>query len=183
MARVLAEAFATDPAFEYMLPPRISRRDKRLERFFRDEVARSRRLGGAWTTEDAAGAAIWYPPGRWKPSTWEMLKATPSAVRIFGRQLPLGMRALNVLQKHHPTVAHWYLYYLGTTPQRQSTGIGSMLMRPVLQTCDEQGIPAYLEATSERNRDLYLRHGFAPTEVLELPRGGPTVHPMWREPQ
>jgi GNAT superfamily N-acetyltransferase len=93
------------------------------------------------------------------------------------------VRALAVIQKHHPTVPHWYLYYLATTAHRQSTGIGSALMRPVLQTCDEQGIPAYLEATTERNRALYLRHGFVPAEPLPLPRGGPVLYPMWREPQ
>lgn len=42
-------------------------------------------------------------------------------------------------------------------------------MRPVLQACDEQGVAAYLEATTERNRDLYLRHGFVPSQELELP--------------
>lgn len=183
MAQVMAEAFSADPAFEFMLPLGMSRRDRRLQRFFLDEVDRSRKAGGAWTTEDGAAAAIWYPPGRWKPSTWEMVKGTPSAVRIFGRQLPLAIQALDVMQKHHPTAAHWYLFYLATTPQRQSTGIGSALMRPVLQTCDEEGIPAYLEATTVRNRDLYLRAGFVPTGTLELPRGGPVVYPMWREPR
>jgi hypothetical protein len=64
MVQVLAEAFVADPAFEHVLPLGMSGRDRRLRRFFRDEVVRSRRLGGAWTTEDGAGAAIWYPPGR-----------------------------------------------------------------------------------------------------------------------
>jgi GNAT superfamily N-acetyltransferase len=104
-------------------------------------------------------------------------------VQVFGRQLPRALQALTLLQEHHPTVAHWYLYALATTPQRQSTGIGSAMMRPVLQTCDEQGIPAYLEASTERNRALYLRHGFVPTEPVQLPRGGSVLYPMWREPQ
>jgi GNAT superfamily N-acetyltransferase len=183
MAQVLAEAFSEDPAFVYMLPPGLARRERRLHRFFRDELGRSCRAGGAWTTEDGASAAVWYPPGRWKPSAWEMVKAAPSAVRVFGRQLPLASAALRVLQEHHPTREHWYLYYLGTVAQRRSTGLGSALVRPVLDLCDEQGVPAYLEATSERNRDLYLRHGFVPSGTLDLPRGGPPVYPMWREPR
>jgi hypothetical protein len=43
-------------------------------------------------------------------------------------------------------------------------------------------VPAYLEATSERNRDLYRRHGFVDREVLELPDDCPPLYPMWRDP-
>ena len=52
-----------------------------------------------------------------------------------------------------------YLYYLAMAPGRQRAGVGTALMRPVLQACDEQGAAAYLEATTER-----------------------AVCPMWRQP-
>ena len=182
MSAVLASAFAADPVFRYMLPPDMSRREQRLRRFFIDELTRSQLAGGAWTTTRGDGAAIWYPPGRWKPSTWQMLQSLPAAVRVFGRQLALASQALTVMQKHHPAADHWYLYYLATAPGRQGAGVGSAMMLPVLRDCDEQGVAAYLEATTERNRDLYLRYGFVPSQPLELPRNGPTVFPMWRQP-
>jgi hypothetical protein len=47
---------------------------------------------------------------------------------------------------------------------------------------DAEGSPAYLESSTERNRDLYLRHGFEVTRELPLPEGGPTMWLMWREP-
>jgi len=43
-------------------------------------------------------------------------------------------------------------------------------------------MPAYLEASTERNRGLYLRHGFADRGGLRLPGDGPRMWPMWREP-
>ncbi len=55
-------------------------------------------------------------------------------------------------------------------------------MRPVLETCDERGLPAYLEATSERNKQLYQRHGFEVVGEITL-RDGPSLWPMWREPR
>ena len=42
-------------------------------------------------------------------------------------------------------------------------------MAPVLDRCDRERIPAYLEATSERNKALYLRHG---THILAQQQGG-----------
>jgi len=54
-------------------------------------------------------------------------------------------------------------------------------MRYALATCDSDGLPAYLEATNPRNRDLYERHGF---DVLDVIQAGSSP-PMWamlREP-
>ena len=55
-------------------------------------------------------------------------------------------------------------------------------MRTVLDRADDEGMPAYLEATSERNRALYLRHGFEDLEKVHWPGGGPPLWLMWREP-
>jgi hypothetical protein len=57
------------------------------------------------------------------------------------------------------------------------------LLRAVLTECDADRTPAYLEASCERNRELYRRHGFMPQAPLALPDGGSTMHPMWREPR
>jgi hypothetical protein len=55
-------------------------------------------------------------------------------------------------------------------------------MRPVLEVCDRDAMPAYLEATSEGNKRLYLRHGFEVTGEIKLP-DGPSMWPMWRTPR
>ena len=57
-------------------------------------------------------------------------------------------------------------------------------MQPVLDMCDADGVPAYLErARRSSNVAYYTRHGFRVTEELDVPGGGPRVWPMWREPQ
>ena len=127
-------------------------------------------------------AAVWYPPGQWRASRWEVLWHTPAAIRVFGRQSAVASRVLSVLQEHHPQRPHWYLYYLGTESHERGAGIGAAVMRPVLARCDEERLPAYLEATSERNRSFYLRHGFVDVGTLALP-DGPVLYAMWREPR
>ncbi len=54
-------------------------------------------------------------------------------------------------------------------------------MAPVLEECDRDGIPAYLESSRESNLAYYARFGFRVTGRLDLPRG-PRVWPMWRDP-
>lgn len=84
----------------------------------------------------------------------------------------------------HPTAEeHEYLLMIAVAPGRQGEGLGTELIRPVLERCDREGVPAYLEASSERSRGLYERLGFAFTgDAVRLP-DGPLMWPMWRKPQ
>src|SRR4051812_43380683 len=160
MAEILAGAFADDAALAHVLPVDAPHRIARLRRFFALEVSRSRRTGGAWTTVDGAGAALWYPPGRWRATTWEQLRQAPAPLPACGRYSGRAARILADLQQHHPREPHWYLAYVGARRERQGTGVGSALLHAVLEQCDADGVAAYLEASNPRNRGLYLRHGF-----------------------
>ena len=185
VAAVLAGAFADDPVFSHLFPATTSRRESRMRRMFALEATRSERYGGTWISADGAGAAVWFPPGRWKATTWEDLRDAPRWVALFGRELGFGQAAQKVrkhMEAHHRELPpHWYLLYLGVVPGRQGQGLGGALLRPVLEECDRTGTPAYLEASCERNRALYARNGFVERDPLPLP-GGPTMFPMWRDP-
>jgi ribosomal protein S18 acetylase RimI-like enzyme len=104
-------------------------------------------------------------------------------LRILGRQAAVAGRVLSTMQEHHPERPHWYLLYVAAATGRRGTGVGSAVLRPVLDRCDDEDIPAYLEATTDRSRALYRRQGFEDMEELALPDGGPVMYPMWREPR
>ncbi len=183
MAEVLAASFNEDPILDYLFPqPHVART---YRRFFEHEL-RSVYLkhDETWTTVDGVrGAALWAPPGKWKVGFWEIVRSAPLFVRLMGRRLPRGLRALGVIEGAHPPGDHYYLAVLGTEPSAQGLGVGSALMAPVLQRCDQQGLGAYLESSKERNVPFYARHGFEVTRELALPGGGPKIWPMWREPR
>ncbi|MGH2969837.1 MAG: GNAT family N-acetyltransferase, partial [Solirubrobacteraceae bacterium] len=75
---------------------------------------------------------------------------------------------------------HWYLDYIAVEPAGQGRGIGSALLRPMLERCDAERMPAYLNASTARSRDLYARHGFEVRSEFRLPFGGPPLWRMWR---
>ena len=88
-----------------------------------------------------------------------------------------------LLERNHPFEPdHLHLALLGVVPDHQGTGIGSALLRSVLDRADREGTPAYLEATSDRNRALYERHGFVALRQLQV-LDCPPLTAMWREPQ
>jgi ribosomal protein S18 acetylase RimI-like enzyme len=104
-------------------------------------------------------------------------------VGVFRRRLPLAMWSRLRIERRHPNrPPHFYLAVVGVEPGSQGRGLGSRLMHPVLSEADGAGTAAYLEASTPRSRALYERHGFEVVEEIRLPRGGPAIWRMWRDP-
>ncbi len=181
LAEVLAAAFCTDPPLAWFLPD-AKRRPGLLRRYFRALLPLYPPRGQIWMTADRAGAAAWAEPGSWPFTTRQQVPALPALARVFSRhplRAALGVRAI---ERGHPHEPHWYLDYIGVEPGAQGRGAGAALLAPVLERCDRERVPAYLNAGSARSRDLYARHGFEVMERFELPFDGPPLWRMWRDP-
>jgi len=182
MASTLARAFHDDPVFSWVLRGE-ERRMTRLERGFELFMHRVwMEQEETYTTASVAGAAVWEKPGQWKVGVGRQLALLPSMLRVFGRHLPRVVRGLAVLEARHPRELHYYLAFVGVDPEWQGRGLGSAVLAPVLERCDREGMPAFLEASTPRNRALYERHGFAVSEEFKLGRTAPMQWRMWREP-
>jgi GNAT superfamily N-acetyltransferase len=97
------------------------------------------------------GGCLVLPPGRWQMPDAADGRTAVRWLRAFGTQLPRAIRTQRALQEHHPTEPHYYIRSVGVRPALQGQGLGSALMRPALERCDSDGVPAYLEAGSERS--------------------------------
>jgi ribosomal protein S18 acetylase RimI-like enzyme len=89
---------------------------------------------------------------------------------------------MRAIERRHPQEPHWYLAVLGTDPAHQGEGVGSALVRHVLDDPANAGEPAYLETETEANVPFYERHGFRVVGELDVPSGGPHLWLMWRDP-
>ena len=129
------------------------------------------------------GGALWLPPGKWHLSLLGQIRMLPGLMRATGlRDFPRVMRALSLMESNHPHELHYYLPIIGVVPSWQGKGLGTALLRPMLERCDRERMPAYLEASSPRNRSCYERNGFVATGEIRMP-DGPPIWPMWREPR
>jgi len=179
LAQTLSEAFFNDPIFEWWITD-DGRRKHILPNFFELIAESTLASDELYTTDDAVGGAIWLPPGG-QPSEDDMADLAPKLERATEEYAGPLFEFLALMDEKHPVEPHYYLFILGTRPEWQSRGIGSALMRVVLDRCDREDMPAYLEATSERNKQLYLRHGFTVTGDIRL-RDSPPLWCMWRVP-
>jgi ribosomal protein S18 acetylase RimI-like enzyme len=180
-SETLARAFHDDPIMGWIFPD-DARRPAILRTFF--DVAARRvylRYGETYVYGDRTAAAMWAPPGKWKLSPMDILRNAPSLGRVMGGRLFVGLRATLLAERGHPLEPHYYLAVLGTDPVYQGRGIGSRLLSHMLARSDDEGIPSYLESSSEGSKRLYLRHGFRVMEEVPLPGGGPPFWRMWRD--
>jgi GNAT superfamily N-acetyltransferase len=184
LVAMLVRAFSDDPVASFMFID-DEKRPRALRRFFKIQLRGDYlRSGEVWTTEARSGAAIWGPPSKPRPGVRDLFRVMP----LLPELLPLShvrdaLRALFVVESERPTVPHWYLATLGTDPPVQGQGVGSTLLQAMIERIDEQGAPAYLECSKEKNVPFYSRFGFNVTKELKAIGGGPRIWLMWREPR
>ena len=186
----LAEAFCDDPMIVWVTgdDDRAHRRASIAAGFSRPPLEAGLVRGHTYTVDRAdgsglAGGAVWSAPDVRIFRDDEGGEFVTAMVEHVGAAAMERLGAIGELVgAHHPSAEpHFYLFVLGAA--EQGHGVGGRLLQPVLDRCDAQALPAYLESSNARNLSFYRRHGF---EVLWEDRpapDGPLFHGMWRAPQ
>lgn len=180
---VLTEVFANDPLASWLFPD-LTERSRLQSRFYRHQLSHP----GAETYLIGIGEGV---------SLWHVLAAGPTADEddpgrqlaamedVFGKVSGSRLHALGAaLAPRHPhDEPHLHLFCMGVVGGRRGAGFGSEMLRHRLRRADDDGIAAYLEASSPHSRALYLRHGFEDLCEPVQAADSPPLWPMWREPR
>lgn len=175
---ILAEAFADDPVFNWISThPEYGRFS--FANLFQALICQDE----CYLDDLGRGAALWVPPG--------MVMNSPITLNSVVNALGFGLRAnwrsiraLRSVARLHPQhPPHYYLFAIGTRLNARGCGVGAALMQEVLQRCDRQGIPAYLENSRETNLGFYRSQGFELRQTFRIAGNGPPMWAMWREPR
>lgn len=178
VCEVLGRAFGDDPVAAHLFPDSATRA-ARYARFAGIAIAAFGEAAVVTTEPALRSGAIWQAPTRAALGRLDRLRLFFSILALtrsgFGRAARLG----ELMGRHHPREPHWYLAVLGTDPNAQRAGLASAILEPVLERCDREGLPAYLESSKASNIPFYNKHGFEVTGELQVP-GGPSLWPMLR---
>jgi ribosomal protein S18 acetylase RimI-like enzyme len=183
---MFARAFADDPYVDFLTLDDERREARMIAGWLGLLRYNSNRLSDSFTTTDRAGAAIWLPPDMRASSIINSGRLLLARVHMAGwrrlAQITPSLRYLDHMRARHVPSRHYYLLALGVEPTRQGTGIGSALMRPILDRVDREGLPAYLETAHESNLSWYERHGFRVVKRATLPNSSVDAWFLRREP-
>jgi GNAT superfamily N-acetyltransferase len=180
VAAAIARGFQDNEVWAWVVPS-ARRRARFLPRYYEVMIRRVYlRRGEAWASDDNLGGALWIGPTEHGLRGLDIaleglvtMTAGPGAVRR-------GMVSEETIRANHPTEPHYYLNTLSVDPAAQRRGHGSALMAPLIERCDAERMPAYLETQTERNLPYYRRFGFELSNRVEIPNG-PPMWLMWRE--
>ena len=167
----LTLAFAADPLTRWTWPE-PHQYATYWPRFVEAFAGRAFDHGTAHGLDDGRAVALWLSPGLGPDEETLMGVAQES---MGGQVFEDTVGLFEQMGAVHPTVDHWYLPVTGVDPIAQGQRLGSTLMQHALAICDTEGLPAYLEATNPRSRNLYARLGF---DVIEVIQSG-TSPPLW----
>lgn len=178
-AEALADGFHDDEIWAWLLPRPWQMR-RVLPRYYEASIRHVfAPRAAAWTTTDAAGGALWYPPGTAKLTLSEQLRTGRTLLPEGTASLRNGSRWERLIHDNLPHEPHWRLDSLAIRAAAQRRGIGSVLIEPGLQQADTEGVGCYLETQRRANIPFYRRFGFEEIGEISLP-DSPPVWRMWR---
>ncbi|MEV1000176.1 GNAT family N-acetyltransferase [Nonomuraea sp. NPDC050202] len=173
VAELIATAFAGLRPMAYLVPDRRERH-RIIAANFRIFVEHAVEHGEIHLIDDGPAVAVWFPYTSPLPAPHDYDRRLAAATGAWEERF----RTLDELfEQNHPAAPHHHLAFLAVHPDRQNEGLGTALLRH--QHARLAGLPAYLEASDPRNRDLYARHGYQAREPFALPDGA-LFWPMWR---
>lgn len=182
LSRTLTSAFLLDPVIAWFFED-VEKRAERISRMMAFSVETGLGRGHVYTTQNRRAVAIWSPPdvpmfdARAGASFAMLLR------ELIGANADARLTGFAKMEEVHPRDPHFYLFSLGTHVEYQGQGLGAEVVAPVLDICDTQGLPAYLESSNPRNIPFYQRHGFELRGEIILAEGAPPLNTMWRDPR
>ncbi|GHD26621.1 N-acetyltransferase [Nocardiopsis kunsanensis] len=136
--------------------------------------------GRVWVSDGLDAVAVWSTPGGDAGPALERL--LPCMVEIAGDRAHAHSSAEAAMEPHRPQGPAWFLGTVGVRPSAQGRGLGRAVIEPGLAAADAEGLPAFLETSTEGNVRVYEALGFEITAEYDLPGGGPRTWAMLRRP-
>ena len=194
----VTRAFLDDPMWRCIVPDRDAH-GVMLRPMWDALIGFAHVYGRALTTPKGEGVACWIAPGQTRTTLRQMFRTGFGLPRSMmklpkdarNRFLPM-MRFIDAQRRELAQEPHWYLWVLGVAPEAQGRGIGTALLRPILDLADRplagtddgrrplsramEAMPCYLETETEENVAFYRGRGFEVIRQAAEPVAG---LPIW----
>lgn len=112
-----------------------------------------------------------------------LFKQINEQMKIRGKALGNVPNELHA--KHGAAPYHYYVSIAAVEPTQQGKGHGSRLLRAIHRIADSEGVPLFLDCSSERNVAVYKKAGYEVVDqqtVTMAPGDELTVYAMVRQP-
>lgn len=186
-SKVVAASFYDYPEFIFYFPD-PNKRTRNLSWYLGNVLRCALRYGDVYTNPELSGVIFTLPPGHTKISMWEYIQngfaLSPFKLGLYNYKRSMECEdALGTThEKNMNGRPHVYLWGLAIDPSQKRTGVGTALLKSVLEKADSDKMPVYLETHDERNVEYYRRTGFNLILKTKVPHYDLPFWCMVREP-
>jgi len=174
-AENLTLAFFNYPMIEYLFPNRKTR-FKKSYRYFKGIINYGRLFGDSYAISKEAEGIIILLSSKMAhfPFKETMRSGIPLMFALSGIRFLLRTRIHERHQynfyKKHTNFPHNYLMLLGVNPKYQGCGYAKLLINQVLEKCEKDSLPCYLETYLPKNVSIYQKFNFEVVEESTIPK-------------
>jgi len=165
---ILTDAFETNKSVNYIVKQDDLRR-RRIRFLMEYSVAVCELFGEVLLSDDRKACALLLYPQNKKTTLKTILldiKLIFKSIGITGISKTLSRESkIKSIQPKEPIC---YLWFIGTDPKVQHTGIGSKLMEQIISISNEKQLPLYLETSTTENLKWYNNFQFEIYNELQL---------------
>lgn len=165
---ILSKSFDTNQSVNYI----VKQDDKRQERirFLMDYSFEICHLfGEVYVSDDRKACALILYPDKKKTSFKSVLLDAKLVFNCIGiSNIGKAMDRDSKIKKLQPKERMYYLWFIGVDPEFQGSGVGSTLMKSVIEDSEKQKRPIFLETSTLKNIPWYEKFGFEIYNELEL---------------
>ena len=115
--------------------------------------------GEIYIDDTESAVALWNTEKQENISLEYILRNICFLIKNGFRTSILCLQMESKCQKMYPD-KYLHLYIIGVLPEKQGSGLASLLLDPIIEKAKKDNIPVFLETASEKNIGIYKKKGF-----------------------
>ena len=185
-AEVVTAAFFNYPMFIHYFPD-VKRRKHQMSWYMERTLTCAMSYGEVLTTSDCSGIMFFLPPRHTRLTDREYIKNgflfVPFVMgfRNYIKSSECERFVADTQERLMNGRDHYYLWGLVANPKTQHKGVGSALIKELIDKADDENMPVYLETHDQKNVTYYERFGFKLIHTDKMPKHELDIWCMLRE--
>ena len=165
---ILVQSFDTNKSINFIVQ-QDSKRLQRIKILMEYSFEICYMFGSVFLSEDRKGCALILHPEKKATTLKSMYWDTKLAFYCIGiSRISKVLKRESLIKNNHPKTPICYLWFLAVHPDEQKQGIGSKLIKSIIQKSVEDKRDIYLETSTLTNIEWYQKFNFKIIKELDL---------------
>jgi len=165
---ILAESFDDNQSVNYIVK-QDKKRNQRIKKLMAYSFDICFLYGEVFLNDDKSACALILFPDKKKNNLKSILLDIKLIVSCIGiSSIKKAMKRESKIKKLQPEKLMYYLWFIGVDSDKQNMGIGSALIKEVIEEAYSKQRPVYLETSTLKNIPWYEKFGFTIYDELNL---------------